>query len=116
MLGLEATPPPSSPEDDAKVLVSTTSPNFVRHSNLKRIFKIMERSVFAFLSVGVSILVPEFSSVMAFLGSFSAFMLCVIGPVLAKSVLKGRLGGWDALLLVVAIVMTVWGTFTAFWF
>jgi len=65
--------------------------------------------------VAVSILVPEFSSVMAFLGSFSAFMLCVIGPVSAKSALAGRWSVWDVLLLVVAVIMAVWGTVAAFW-
>jgi vesicular inhibitory amino acid transporter len=115
MLGLETTNPPSFPEDDLKVHISTTGQNPTSYLNIKCILTVIERIAFTFLSVGVSILVPEFSSVMAFLGSFSAFMLCVIGPVAAKSAIVGRWGVWDALLLVVAIVMAVWGTFAAFW-
>ena len=71
----------------------------------------------AVLSVLVSISIPEFSSMMAFLGSFSAFMICVIGPVSAKVMLEG---GWkkiqlhDLLLLLIAIVMAAWGTTVAF--
>lgn len=65
--------------------------------------------------MAVSILIPEFSSVMAFLGSFSAFMLCVIGPISAKSALAGRWGVLDVLLLIVAVIMAVWGTVAPFW-
>lgn len=52
---------------------------------------------------------------MAFLGSFSAFLLCVIGPVSAKIVLTGRCGLWDAILLVLATIMATWGTVAALW-
>jgi vesicular inhibitory amino acid transporter len=113
MLGLEATPPPSFPDDDVKVFVSTTGYKLTSHLNFKRFLIVIERIVFTLLSVGVSILIPEFSSVMAFLGSFSAFMLCVIGPVSAKIALAGRCGVWDALWLTIAIVMAIWGTFAA---
>ena len=115
MLGLENTTSPSSPNDDVKALVSIAGHEPTSCLNLKRVLIVAERIAFTFLSVGVSILIPEFSSVMAFLGSFSAFMLCVIGPVLAKIALAGRCGLWDTLLLVIASVMAVWGTFSAFW-
>lgn len=118
MLGLETSPPPASPEDrSAKpdTLSTRISPQEVPHLTLKRILTVVERIVFAFLSVGVSILVPEFSIVMAFLGSFSAFMLCVIGPISAKSAMLGRWGVWDIILLVIAVVMAAWGTIAAFW-
>jgi len=117
-LGLETHSPATSPEDD---LVKPTTLSIRKGSstdpylNLKRILTIIERVVFTFLSVGVSILVPEFSAVMAFLGSFSAFMICVIGPVLAKSALSGRWSTLDVLLLTVAVVMAAWGTLAAFW-
>lgn len=75
---------------------------------------VVERTVFACLSVAVSILIPEFSSMMAFVGSFSAFMLCVIGPVAAKIALAGKCGWKDAALMVIAIVMATWGTVAAF--
>lgn len=116
MLGLESSPLPASPEDHTLKLIPTwTNPQEVPHLVLKRILTVAERIVFAFLSVGVSILVPEFSVVMAFLGSFSAFMLCVIGPISAKSAMLGRWGVWDIILLVIATVMAAWGTIAAFW-
>jgi vesicular inhibitory amino acid transporter len=114
MLGLETTPPPSSPEDSAKAPLAIIGSKRTRHPTLKRFFIIIERIAFTLLSVGVSIVIPEFSSAMAFLGSFSAFIICVIGPVYAKSALAGRWEAWDVLLWVVAIVMAVWGTAAAF--
>lgn len=74
----------------------------------------LERSVFACLAVAVSIFIPEFSAMMAFLGSFSAFLLCVIGPISAKAALAGRCSLGDALLLLVGVIMTAWGTVAAF--
>ncbi|OJT11826.1 Vacuolar amino acid transporter 1 [Trametes pubescens] len=85
----------------------------------------LERSVLTLLAVAVSILVPEFASVMAVLGSTFSFVLCVIGPVSAKVALAGAGGGvgggwwrrcqwWDGLLLVVSASMAVWGTICAF--
>lgn len=88
------------------------------HEHSRRVRKTLtaiERSIFTMVSVTVSILVPEFSSMMAFLGSFSAFLICVIGPVSAKVALAGRCGVWDGLLLAVAVVMAVWGTGAAIW-
>lgn len=117
MLGLETGLQPTSPEDHpakpTTLSIQKGSPE--PHLTLKRILTVAERVVLTLLSVAVSILVPEFSSVMAFLGSFSAFMLCVIGPVSAKSALAGRWSVWDVLLLVVAVIMAVWGTVAAFW-
>ena len=118
ILGLESYPPPTSPDDHtAKLDTLSTRPSSQRvpHLVLKRILTVVERIVFVFLSVGVSILVPEFSVAMAFLGSFSAFMLCVIGPISAKSAMLGRCGVWDIILLVIATVMAAWGTIAAFW-
>ena len=66
------------------------------------------------LSVVVSIAVPEFESVMAFLGSFSAFFICVIGPICAKMAIDGRARPFDWIILVIAIVMAAWGTAVAF--
>jgi solute carrier family 32 (vesicular inhibitory amino acid transporter) len=81
---------------------------------LKRFFIVLERIAFAVIVVLVSILVPDFGSMMAFLGSFSAFMLCVIYPVCSKIALEKRVGLWDVILLVMAIVMAAWGTGAAF--
>ncbi|KAG2077126.1 hypothetical protein BDR04DRAFT_1089441 [Suillus decipiens] len=82
---------------------------------LNRVFFIVERISVPALSILVSILVPEFSSLMAFIGAFSAFMLCVIGPISAKISLEGRYSLTDVLLLVMAVVMATWGTLAAFW-
>ncbi|KAG2368254.1 transmembrane amino acid transporter protein-domain-containing protein [Suillus spraguei] len=82
---------------------------------LKRVLFIVERISIPVLSILVSILVPEFSSLMAFIGAFSAFMLCVIGPISAKISLEGRYSFTDVLLLVMAVVMATWGTLAAFW-
>lgn len=94
---------------------------------------VVERVVFAVLSVAVSVAVPEFSSMMAFIGSFSAFLLCVIGklgahiacisvlkimtsgPLVAKIALERRCGPLDGIILAVGVVMAVWGTGAAFW-
>lgn len=82
MLGLEPRAPPTAPDDHtAKPRTLTIHghlPNEAR-LNLRRAGVIIERVVFTALSVGVSIAVPEFSSMMAFIGSFSAFLICVIG-------------------------------------
>lgn len=117
MLGLETAPPPKSPEDPAgKSSLSIDScSSESSHIIIKRVLLVLERIFFTMLSVGVSIAIPQFGSMMAFLGSFSAFMLCVIGPVSAKVALTGRCGFFDATLLVVATVMATWGTLAAFW-
>ena len=51
---------------------------------------------------------------MAFLGSFSAFLLCVIGPISAKIALTNACSFLDAFMLVAGVVMAAWGTATAF--
>lgn len=80
-----------------------------------RVLFVVERVSVPVLSIAVSIIVPEFSSLMAFLGSFSAFMICVIGPISAKIALEGRCSFIDASLLIIAILMATWGTLAAFW-
>ncbi|KZT30339.1 hypothetical protein NEOLEDRAFT_1173781 [Neolentinus lepideus HHB14362 ss-1] len=117
MLGLETTLSPASSEShDTKL---STSSEITRAGNnrhiLRRVFIVIERVGLTLLSVTVSILVPQFSSVMAFLGSFSAFLLCVVGPVSAKVALQGKCGLWDGLLLATGVVMAMWGTGAAFW-
>jgi vesicular inhibitory amino acid transporter len=108
MLGLESTPPPSA-GDEIKPSASGS------RLALRHMLIIFERVAFTLFSVGVSILVPEFSSVMAFLGSFSAFVICVIGPILAKMMLSRRAEMLDTVILSIATVMAVWGTLAAFW-
>lgn len=86
-----------------------------RYYILRCVLTAVERVGLTLLSVGVSILVPGFSSIMALLGSLSAFMLCIIGPILARVVLTGRCGTFDSVVLGIASIMAVWGTITAFW-
>jgi vesicular inhibitory amino acid transporter len=83
---------------------------------LKKLFSptVLQRILVTLLSILVSILVPEFSSMMAFLGSFSAFILCVIGPISAKVMLAGRCGVFDAVVLTLGIIKAIWGTAAAF--
>ncbi|KAG2350557.1 hypothetical protein BDR05DRAFT_954656 [Suillus weaverae] len=85
------------------------------HRLLNRVIFIVERISVPVLSILVSILVPEFSSVVAFVGSFSTFLICVIGPISAKIALEGRCSLVDASLLSIAIVMATWGTLAACW-
>ncbi|RDB29207.1 Vacuolar amino acid transporter 1 [Hypsizygus marmoreus] len=84
------------------------------HVPLKRFFAIFQRVTVTVLSVLVSIMVPDFSSLMAFLGSFSAFMLCVIGPISAKVALAGHCGIFDGIVVAMGIMMALWGTVAAF--
>jgi vesicular inhibitory amino acid transporter len=117
MLGLQTDIPSSFPDHFTKPKAFSIDSDVQgdRHLTLKRILTVVERVVFTLLSVGVSILLPEFSSTMAFLGSFSAFIICVIGPISAKVALAGRIGALDAIFLATASVMATWGTVAAFW-
>jgi vesicular inhibitory amino acid transporter len=109
MLGAE-TDPQSSLEQRTTSLSDGDGSKHVT----QRILIGVERILFTLFAVGVSILVPDFSSAMAFLGSFSAFVICVIGPIAANIALTRRCTLFDAFLLVVATVMAIWGTVAAF--
>ncbi|KAG8936618.1 hypothetical protein FRC02_000611 [Tulasnella sp. 418] len=76
----------------------------------RAIFRAVERTILAIAVVLVAIYIPNFSTTMAFLGAFSAFMLCVIGPVAAKMALEGQAKPHDILLMIIAIIMAGWGT------
>ncbi|KAF8078445.1 transmembrane amino acid transporter protein-domain-containing protein [Lyophyllum atratum] len=112
LLGIDV--PLATPEDMASKSNGLTSVPRGSHVALKRVFAISQRVIVTVLSVLFSILVPEFSSVMAFLGSFSAFMLCVIGPVSAKIMLAGRCSLLDGIFLTLGVMMAIWGTVAAF--
>ncbi|KAF8414395.1 hypothetical protein L210DRAFT_3593149 [Boletus edulis BED1] len=86
-----------------------------RQKITKQFLVVLERIMVPAMSILVSILVPQFSSLMAFLGSFSAFVICVIGPISAKIAMTGRCRWHDAVLLGVSSLMAVWGTFSALW-
>ncbi|KIJ45124.1 hypothetical protein M422DRAFT_29978 [Sphaerobolus stellatus SS14] len=77
------------------------------------VLMIFERIGLTLMAVLVSILIPEFSTLMAFLGSFSAFMLCVIGPICAKIAIYKKCSFFDGTLLFSSIIFTVWGTVAA---
>ncbi|KAJ6615354.1 transmembrane amino acid transporter protein-domain-containing protein [Mycena sp. CBHHK59/15] len=109
LLGIDR--PLGAPEDLAAKLAA---PQHGARVSLKGALGVLQRVVVTLLSVAVSILVPEFSAAMAFLGSFSAFVLCVIGPISAKVAIEGRCGVFDGLVLALAVVMGVWGTGAAF--
>ncbi|KAI1797799.1 transmembrane amino acid transporter protein-domain-containing protein [Ganoderma leucocontextum] len=84
---------------------------------VKAVLVAIERIVLALAAVSVSILVPEFASVMAVLGATFSFLMCVIGPLCAKITLNGgiRKCEWkDAALLAVTAAMAVWGSICAF--
>src|SRR5258708_30763126 len=74
----------------------------------------IERILVSILVTLVAIYVPGFSSLMAFLGAFSAFLICILGPIGAKVAIKGRCSLTDAVLLGVVFVMLVWGTLASF--
>nr|GAT49762.1 predicted protein [Mycena chlorophos] len=80
----------------------------------KRAQRALQKICVVGLSISVSILVPGFTDVMAFLGCSSAFMLCIIGPLMANMVLSGRYGLLDCGLVAVSMVMAVWGTIAIF--
>jgi vesicular inhibitory amino acid transporter len=107
MLGLEEAP---VRED----LPSSASSKSISGITLKRILTAITRVTLTSLTVAVSILAPDFSSMVAFLGSFSAFAICVIGPIAAKIALEGAWTVFDAIMLVLAVVMASWGTLVAF--
>jgi len=83
--------------------------------SLKHVLMICERIGLVCLAVAVSILVPDFGTIMAILGSFSVFVLCVIGPIVAKMSLEGKATIVDVVILTSSIVMALWGTVAAFW-
>ncbi|KAJ7066988.1 transmembrane amino acid transporter protein-domain-containing protein [Mycena amicta] len=120
--------PLGAPEDLAAKLAE---PRHGSRISFKNGIGIIQRVVVTLLSVAVSIYVPEFSAAstlfhtssrcfqtyhasVAFLGSFSAFVLCVIGPIAAKVALSGRCGLFDGAVGIMAVVMGVWGTYAAF--
>ncbi|KAL5534419.1 hypothetical protein ACEPAG_881 [Sanghuangporus baumii] len=111
MLGLEPNP---QPQMHVSEVSGRTSTQAKQSKFAKRLLLFLERTAFTCLAVAVSIFFPDFSSVMAIVGAFWAFLLCVIGPVSAKIVLERKCGWKDGALLFIAIVMALWGTIAAF--
>ena len=113
LLGLDA--PLTSPEDlAAKPDGLSVAPKGSQFGRWKRFLAVIQRIVVTTLSIAVSIMIPEFSSMMAFVGSFSAFMISIVGPVVAKVVIDRKCGCLDAFIIIVGTIMAVWGTVAAF--
>ncbi|TRM65793.1 transmembrane amino acid transporter protein-domain-containing protein [Schizophyllum amplum] len=106
-----------------------TAKSILSRPATRHVFAVTQRVVVTCLAVLVSIIVPEFSAMMAFLGAFSAFMLCVIGPIAARLALEAQDGKqaaqegkrWgvrsaiDIGLVLMALAMAGWGRRRRFW-
>ncbi|KAG6878417.1 hypothetical protein C0993_007018 [Termitomyces sp. T159_Od127] len=113
LLGIDV--PLLTPEDMATKSNGLTTAPQGSHVVFKRFFAVTQRVMMTLLSVTISILVPDFGAMMALLGSFAAFALCLIGPLSAKIALTGRCSIKDGILLAVGVIMAIWGmTATAF--
>lgn len=115
ILGIETGTRASLDDHGVKATPETEETHSTKNAALKSTFTVMERTLFTVVSVATSIMVPDFSSMMAFLGAFTSFLLCVIGPISAKMALTGECKFWDIVLLCLAVIMAAWGTFAAFW-
>ncbi|KAJ1311803.1 hypothetical protein OPQ81_010268 [Rhizoctonia solani] len=104
---------PSSPSHKQQVHVDII-PSHQARERRNKVLRAIERIGLALAVVAVAILFPEFGVVMAFLGAFTAFMLCVIGPICAKAALDRKLEVLDGVLLVIAAGMAAAGTWVAF--
>ncbi|KZT59702.1 hypothetical protein CALCODRAFT_430659 [Calocera cornea HHB12733] len=85
-----------------------------RRITKQTLYILLARVVLSLTIVLTAILIPSFSIVMSFLGAFSAFLLCVIGPVSAKCAVEGRWKWYDVIILVVACLMALTGTIAGF--
>ncbi|ORY26805.1 transmembrane amino acid transporter protein-domain-containing protein [Naematelia encephala] len=99
--------------------------NSAREEKSKAAFRVLSRTVVTALCTLAAIALPGFGRVMAFLGSFSAFLICIILPLsfylrLENDMIsdRDRLGpGWRTLhwgLLVMSVGLMVAGTTWAF--
>ncbi|KAJ7071327.1 transmembrane amino acid transporter protein-domain-containing protein [Mycena amicta] len=82
--------------------------------NAKRILRLFQKTSVVCLSIMVSILVPGFASVLAFLGCSSAFLLCVIGPLVANAAIRRSCVVFDATIVLLSLGMASWGTVAIF--
>ncbi|EJD55658.1 hypothetical protein AURDEDRAFT_49921 [Auricularia subglabra TFB-10046 SS5] len=97
-----------------ELLLGLGAPDDVRADTKWRGLIVLERTALVAAVAAVAVLVPDFSASMAFLGSFSAFVLCVLGPIMAKVGVEGRVGVLDAILLAISTAMAAAGTAAAF--
>lgn len=80
----------------------------------QHLLTIIERTLVSIFATLVAIYVPGFSSLMAFLGAFSAFLMCILGPIGAKVAIEGKCTAADAVIFCIVFVMMVWGTLASF--
>jgi hypothetical protein len=103
----------NSSASNISVPLLTVQPYIHRQRN--RVLRYTERTLVTLLIVATAILIPSFSTLMSFLGAFSSFVLCIIGPLAAKMCLdEGGAAVGDWILLIGACVMACWGTLAAF--
>ncbi|KAF8342961.1 transmembrane amino acid transporter protein-domain-containing protein [Cantharellus anzutake] len=114
----------SSNSDPENALLSSDTEGFYK-GPLSRLFGLitapafltaLERTALTISIVAVAIAVPHFGVVLSILGAFSAFTLCIIGPLAAKlSIFETSFWErcFDYVLLALCIVMAGWGTFAA---
>lgn len=79
---------------------------------LRQFASIVQRVVVTMVVVAVSIAIPEFGSIMGFIGTVFAFLMSFIGPICAKIAFEKRCSGSDALMVVIGVSMASWGTFS----
>ncbi|KAG8986496.1 hypothetical protein FRB94_014061 [Tulasnella sp. JGI-2019a] len=107
----------SSPPDDFFVLNNASTQQHQQRiaaaNRRKAVFRMFTRALLTIFVVVVAICIPDFGIMMAFLGAFSAFTLCVIGPLAAKMSLERRIGFMDLIMLIVAVIMASWATYIA---
>jgi vesicular inhibitory amino acid transporter len=108
LLGLD---PPETKKSSEDVIESQASRS---RAALRKVLSVIQRIGITCASVAVSIYIPQFSVMMAFLGSFSAFCLSIVGPIAAKVKIEGKCSFFDAAMMFMGGVMAVWGTIAAF--
>ncbi|KAJ3561959.1 hypothetical protein NP233_g9874 [Leucocoprinus birnbaumii] len=102
------------PDHAAKKETESSTETRNHRATLRSVLSKALRVVVTCAAVGVSIFIPEFSVMMAFLGSFSAFCISVVGPIAAKVKIEGKCGLLDATIMIMGTVMAIWGTLAAF--
>lgn len=102
------------PEQTIKKESGASTEGKNNRATIIKIFATLQRITVTCAAVVVSIYIPEFSVMMAFLGSFSAFCISVVGPIAAKVKIEGKCGLFDAAIMFVGAVMAIWGTIAAF--
>ncbi|WWC64942.1 uncharacterized protein I303_107556 [Kwoniella dejecticola CBS 10117] len=112
------------PDGNNDFLEVVTRPYSQSKERRKALLRVVSRTIVTLLCVLVAVLLPGFGRVMAFLGSFSAFLICIILPLVFYLRLAPRLNLSDAgrysttlghwILVGVCSVLMIAGTVWAF--